>query len=61
MARPRRSAQPWVTNAYVPEWGGWTMLIMLELPTLGCWEVTGSYGGDSVNSSCGCTPPPLAK
>jgi hypothetical protein len=39
--------QPWVTNAYVPEYGGWTMLTMLELP-IGCWEVTGSYGADSV-------------
>ena len=43
-----RLGQPWVTNAHVPEWGGWTMLIMLELPTQGCWKVTGSYGGDSV-------------
>ncbi len=43
-----RLAQPWVTNASVPEWGGWTMLIMLELPTPGCWEVKGSYYGDSV-------------
>jgi hypothetical protein len=40
-------AQPWVTNAHAPEFGGWTMLTMLELP-LGCWEVTGSYGADSV-------------
>lgn len=41
--------QPWVTNAHAPEFGGWTMLIMLDLPTVGCWEVTGSYGADIVN------------
>jgi hypothetical protein len=39
--------QPWVTNAHHPDFGGWTMLTMLILP-IGCWEVTGSYGGDSV-------------
>jgi hypothetical protein len=54
-----RLAQPWVTNASVPEWGGWTMLIMLELPTPGCWEVTGSYYGDSVTFVVWVTPPPL--
>jgi hypothetical protein len=43
-----RLAQPWVTNAHVPDWGGWTMLIMLELPTEGCWEVTGTYYGNYV-------------
>ena len=42
-------AQPWVTNAHVPEFGGWTMLTMLELPPLGCWEVTASRGGDRVS------------
>ena len=41
--------QPWVTNARVPEWGGWTMLIMLDLPSPGCWEVTGSYGADTLS------------
>jgi hypothetical protein len=41
-------AQPRVTNAHHESFGGWTMLTMLEFPTLGCWEVTGSYGGDSV-------------
>jgi hypothetical protein len=48
--------QPWVTNAHVPEYGGWTMLTMLELP-IGCWEVTGSYGADSVTFVVWVTPP----
>lgn len=39
----------WVTNAHVPEWGGWTMLTMLDLPASGCWEVTGSYGADTIS------------
>jgi hypothetical protein len=41
-------AQPWVTNAHAPEFGGWTMLIIADFPTHGCWKVTGSYGADSV-------------
>jgi hypothetical protein len=49
--------QPRVTNAHVPEWGGWTMLIMLDLPTLGCWEVTGTYGGDVVSFVVWVDPP----
>lgn len=49
--------QPWITNAHVPEWGGWTMLYMLDLPTLGCWEVTTSYGGDSVSYVVWVAPP----
>jgi hypothetical protein len=48
--------QPWVTNAEVPEFGGWTMLTMLELP-LGCWEVTGSYGSNSVTFVVWVLPP----
>jgi hypothetical protein len=48
--------QPWVTNAHVPEYGGWTMLTMLELP-IGCWEVTGSYGADSVTFVVWVVPP----
>ena len=49
--------QPWVTNARVPEWGGWSMLVMLDLPTLGCWEVTGRYGGDVVSFVVWVAPP----
>lgn len=49
--------QPWVTNAHHPDFGGWTMLTMLELPT-GCWEVTGSYGADRVTFVVWVVPPP---
>jgi hypothetical protein len=27
----------------------WAMLLMLELPTRGCWEVTGNYKSDSLS------------
>ena len=49
--------QPWVTNAHHPDFGGWTMLTMLELP-IGCWEVTGSYGADRVTFVVWVAPPP---
>lgn len=50
-------ARPWVTNAHVPEWGGWSLLTMVELPTVGCWEVTGTLGGDSVSFVVWVAPP----
>jgi len=28
---------------------GWAMLVMLELPTWGCWEIVGSYRGEYVS------------
>ncbi|MGH2436742.1 MAG: hypothetical protein ACRDFA_07095 [bacterium] len=31
------------TNAHVEDFGGWTMLTALDIPTTGCWELTGSY------------------
>ncbi len=33
------------TNAYRPDFGGWTMLVEAEVPTSGCWELTATYGG----------------
>ena len=33
------------TNAHHKDFGGWTMLTGVALPTAGCWEVTGQYGG----------------
>jgi hypothetical protein len=35
------------TNAHVPDFGGWTMLVMPEIPG-GCWELTGQYGREQV-------------
>ncbi len=34
------------TNAYV---GGWTMLVLVEFPSIGCWEITGSYRGQTLS------------
>jgi len=36
------------TNASAAEFGGWTMLTMLEFPAAGCWRVTATYDGQSV-------------
>ena len=33
------------TNADHADFGGWAMLVMLEFPASGCWEVTGQYKG----------------
>jgi hypothetical protein len=33
------------TNAGGPSLGGWTMLVMVEFPSSGCWEITGEYLG----------------
>jgi len=41
-------SKPRVTNA---ELGGksWAMLLMLEIPTSGCWEITGNYRSEYVS------------
>ena len=31
------------TNAHHKDFGGWAMLVMVEFPTAGCWEVTGQH------------------
>ncbi len=36
------------TNAHDESFGGWTMLVMPEIPQ-GCWELTGQYGDDRVS------------
>ena len=36
------------TNASHADFGGWSMLTMVEFPEPGCWEVTGEYGRDTV-------------
>ena len=35
------------TNAKLQS--GWAMLLMLEIPTSGCWEITGNYRADSLS------------
>ena len=32
------------SNAYRRDFGGWAMLVEIEIPTDGCWEITGAYG-----------------
>jgi hypothetical protein len=42
------------TNA---QFGGeWSMLIGVDFPTAGCWEIKGSYGGHSVTFVASVTP-----
>lgn len=38
---------PDVTNAELGS--GWAMLTMLEIPTSGCWEITGNYRSEHVS------------
>ena len=40
-------SQP-ATNAHHPDFGGWTILTGIDVPTMGCWELTGTYRGQSV-------------
>jgi hypothetical protein len=37
------------TNAFADDLGGWTMLVMPDLPDSGCWRLTGEYGGTSLS------------
>jgi hypothetical protein len=37
------------TNAYHKDFGGWAMLVMVEFPASGCWEVTGQYKGQTTS------------
>lgn len=45
LVAPIREPEP--TNALVG--GQWMMLVMLEIPTSGCWEITGSYAAEYVS------------
>jgi hypothetical protein len=36
------------TNAFHPSFGS-AMLVMVEVPTPGCWEITGHYGGEALS------------
>jgi hypothetical protein len=37
-----------VTNAYAESLGGWTMLVAVEFPSAGCWEIAGEYLGQKL-------------
>lgn len=36
------------TNAHHADFGGWTILTGIDIPTTGCWELIGSYRGQTV-------------
>ena len=36
------------TNAHHAGFGGWAMLVGVEFPTRGCWELTGEYRGETL-------------
>jgi hypothetical protein len=31
------------------DFGGWAMLVMVEFPAIGCWELTGEYKGQTLS------------
>jgi hypothetical protein len=37
------------TNAHAPSLGGWTMLVLVEFPSPGCWQITGRYSGQTLS------------
>jgi hypothetical protein len=37
------------TNAYAASLGGWTMLVGVEFPSAGCWEIVGDYLGQRLS------------
>jgi len=39
---------PPATNASNAGFGGWTILTGIDVPTTGCWELTGSYRGNTL-------------
>jgi hypothetical protein len=36
------------TNAHHVDFGGWTILTGIDVPTSGCWELTGTYRGQTL-------------
>ncbi len=37
------------TGAYHSDFGGWAMMVAVEFPTSGCWELTGEYQGHALS------------
>lgn len=44
------------TNANSPDFGGWAMMVGVDVPTLGCWEITGEYAGTKTTFVVQVTP-----
>lgn len=36
-------------NAYADSLGGWAMLVGVEFPSAGCWQITGEYLGQKLS------------
>ena len=43
------STPPRATGAKHEDFGGWAMLVGLEFPTAGCWQVTGKYRSETLS------------
>ena len=37
------------TNANHAEFGGWTMLTRIDIPSTGCWELPGQYRDETLS------------
>ena len=46
-APPAEVSRP--SNAHAPSLGGWTMLVAVEFPSAGCWEISGEYQGQRLS------------
>jgi hypothetical protein len=44
------------TNAFRRDFGGWAMLVEIEIPTAGCWEVTATHGDSTLTFTVRVVP-----
>jgi hypothetical protein len=52
-----------VSNAQGAQGGGWAMLMLVEFPSAGCWELTGEFQGQQLSfvvETRGAAPAPAA-
>jgi hypothetical protein len=47
---------PRSSNGYHEDFGGWAMITGVDVPTLGCWEITGCYGSHELSFVVSVTP-----
>ncbi|MDH4125700.1 MAG: hypothetical protein OEW64_12800 [Gammaproteobacteria bacterium] len=45
---PNDAVAPRVTNAGGPNLGAWTALVGIDFPNEGCWEIAGSFRGNTL-------------
>jgi VWFA-related protein len=53
-AEPIRAER--ATNAYRRDFGGWAMLVDIEIPSAGCWEITAAYNDASLEFTVQVVP-----